>query len=85
MFLFLFLLLIFFLLPFIRTIDGEMYDGVVKQKEEAKRQYSHAVSQDQSAGLITYAVKTKYSVWQNLFFSTFLTSLQFCGDIKITI
>lgn len=37
-----------------RVIDGQEYDGIVKEKEKAQRQYSGAVSQGQSAGIIRY-------------------------------
>lgn len=37
-----------------RVIDGEEYDGIVKEKEKAQQQYSGAVSQGQSAGIIRY-------------------------------
>lgn len=37
-----------------RVIDGQEYDGIVKEKEKAQQQYSGAVSQGQSAGIIRY-------------------------------
>lgn len=37
-----------------RIIEGKTYDGVVKQKEEAQRQYSQAVSRGESAGIVRY-------------------------------
>lgn len=37
---------------FLRTIEGQTYDGVVKQKEEAQQQYTQAVSRGQSAGIV---------------------------------
>lgn len=37
-----------------RTIEGKIYDGVVKEKQEAQQQYSRAVSRGESAGLIKY-------------------------------
>ncbi|XP_076125334.1 inter-alpha-trypsin inhibitor heavy chain H3-like [Alosa pseudoharengus] len=47
-----------FISKFRMTIDGQIYDGVVKQKEEAKRQYNVAVSQGQSAGLVSAVGRT---------------------------
>ncbi|XP_062401355.1 inter-alpha-trypsin inhibitor heavy chain H3-like isoform X2 [Sardina pilchardus] len=47
-----------FISKFRMTIDGQIYDGVVKQKEEAKRQYSAAVSRGQSAGLVSAVGRT---------------------------
>ena len=40
------------MLVFSRSIEGQMYDGVVKPKEEAQQQYSEAVSRGQSAGIV---------------------------------
>ena len=40
------------MLVFSRSIEGQMYDGVVKAKEEAQQQYSEAMSRGQSAGLV---------------------------------
>ena len=37
---------------FLRRIEGQMYDGVVKAKEEAQRQYTEAVSRGESAGVV---------------------------------
>lgn len=38
----------------LRVIEGQEYDGVVKEKEKAQQQYSHAVSRGQSAGIVRY-------------------------------
>lgn len=38
----------------LRVIDGQEYDGIVKEKEKAQQQYSQAVSQGQSAGIVRY-------------------------------
>lgn len=43
-----------FSLVFLRLIDGQEYDGVVKAKEQAQQQYTEAVSRGQSAGLVRY-------------------------------
>lgn len=37
---------------FFRNIDGQIYDGVVKTKEQAQQQYNQAVSRGQSAGIV---------------------------------
>lgn len=37
-----------------RSIDGQMYDGVVNAKEQAQQQYTEAVSRGQSAGIVRY-------------------------------
>ncbi|XDV51312.1 hypothetical protein PO909_020223 [Leuciscus waleckii] len=41
-----------------RTIEGKIYDGVVKEKQEAQQQYSRAVSRGESAGLIKSVGRT---------------------------
>ncbi|XP_031424241.1 inter-alpha-trypsin inhibitor heavy chain H3-like isoform X1 [Clupea harengus] len=64
-----------FISKFRMTIDGEMYDGVVKQKEEAKRQYSHAVSQRQNAALVTAVGRT---------LEDFKTSVTVAAHSKVT-
>ena len=43
-----------FFMDFFRTIDGQVYDGVVKAKEQAQQQYTEAVSRGQSAGIVRY-------------------------------
>ncbi|KAJ7999734.1 hypothetical protein DPEC_G00197480 [Dallia pectoralis] len=42
-----------FISKFKMTIEGQTYDGVVKQKEEAQQQYTQAVSRGQSAGIVS--------------------------------
>ncbi|KAG7268416.1 hypothetical protein CRUP_028032, partial [Coryphaenoides rupestris] len=41
-----------FISQFKMWIEGQMYNGVVKAKEEAQQQYDEAVSRGQSAGLV---------------------------------
>ncbi|KAL0978028.1 hypothetical protein UPYG_G00164980 [Umbra pygmaea] len=47
-----------FISKFRMTIEGQTYDGVVKQKEEAQRQYTQAVSHGQSAGIVSSVGRT---------------------------
>ncbi|XP_035518594.1 inter-alpha-trypsin inhibitor heavy chain H3-like isoform X2 [Morone saxatilis] len=47
-----------FISKFKMLIDGQEYDGVVKAKEQAKRQYTQAVSRGQSAGLVSSVGRT---------------------------
>ncbi|KAK6321034.1 hypothetical protein J4Q44_G00080100 [Coregonus suidteri] len=47
-----------FISQFKMTIDGQTYDGVVKQKEEAQQQYTQAVSRGQSAGIVSSVGRT---------------------------
>ncbi|XP_028816837.1 inter-alpha-trypsin inhibitor heavy chain H3-like [Denticeps clupeoides] len=47
-----------FISKFRMTIDGKIYDGEVRKKEEVQQQYSQAVSQGQSAGLIISVGRT---------------------------
>ncbi|XP_029683211.1 inter-alpha-trypsin inhibitor heavy chain H3-like isoform X8 [Takifugu rubripes] len=47
-----------FITKFKMVIDGQEYDGIVKEKETAQRQYSGAVSQGQSAGIISSVGRT---------------------------
>ncbi|XP_066528435.1 inter-alpha-trypsin inhibitor heavy chain H4-like [Hoplias malabaricus] len=42
-----------FISRFGMTMEGKMYDGVVKEKEEAQQQYSEAVSRGESAGIVS--------------------------------
>lgn len=37
-----------------RSIDGEVYPGIIKEKAAAQNEYDTAVSQGQSAGLVKY-------------------------------
>ncbi|XP_054883457.1 inter-alpha-trypsin inhibitor heavy chain H3-like isoform X2 [Poeciliopsis prolifica] len=47
-----------FISKFRMLIDGQMYDGVVKTKEQAQRQYTQAVSRGQSAGIVSSVGRT---------------------------
>ncbi|KAK3512774.1 hypothetical protein QTP70_025114, partial [Hemibagrus guttatus] len=47
-----------FISKFKMIIEGKTYDGVVKQKEEAQEQYSQAVSQGESAGIVSSVGRT---------------------------
>ncbi|XP_052465333.1 inter-alpha-trypsin inhibitor heavy chain H3-like [Carassius gibelio] len=47
-----------FISKFRMTIEGKTYDGVVKGKEEAQKQYNQAVSRGQSAGLVKSVGRT---------------------------
>ncbi|XP_051957028.1 inter-alpha-trypsin inhibitor heavy chain H3-like isoform X2 [Xyrauchen texanus] len=47
-----------FISKFRMTIEGKTYDGVVKEKDAAKQQYTQAVSRGQSAGLIKSVGRT---------------------------
>ncbi|KAF4107292.1 inter-alpha-trypsin inhibitor heavy chain H3-like [Onychostoma macrolepis] len=47
-----------FISKFRMTIEGNTYDGVVKEKEEAQQQYNRAVSRGQSAGLVKSVGRT---------------------------
>ncbi|KAM3878443.1 inter-alpha-trypsin inhibitor heavy chain H3-like [Diretmus argenteus] len=47
-----------FISKFRMLIDGQMYDGVVKAKEQAQRQYTDAVARGGSAGLISSVGRT---------------------------
>ncbi|XP_051531659.1 inter-alpha-trypsin inhibitor heavy chain H3-like isoform X4 [Myxocyprinus asiaticus] len=47
-----------FISKFRMIIDGKTYDGVVKEKGEAKQQYTQAVSRRESAGLVRSVGRT---------------------------
>ncbi|XP_027134696.1 inter-alpha-trypsin inhibitor heavy chain H3 isoform X2 [Larimichthys crocea] len=47
-----------FISKFRMHIDGQDYNGVVKAKEQAQQQYTHAVSRGQSAGLVSSVGRT---------------------------
>ncbi|XP_039529772.1 inter-alpha-trypsin inhibitor heavy chain H3-like isoform X2 [Pimephales promelas] len=47
-----------FISKFRMSIEGKIYDGVVKEKQEAQQQYSRAVSRGESAGLIKSVGRT---------------------------
>lgn len=64
---------------FFRHIDGQDYNGVVKAKEQAQQQYTHAVSRGQSAGLVRYNDQ-----WIH-FLPVFLFLLYFVEDVSFRI
>ncbi|XP_067243924.1 inter-alpha-trypsin inhibitor heavy chain H3-like isoform X2 [Chanodichthys erythropterus] len=64
-----------FISRFRMTIDGNTYDGVVKEKEEAQREYSEAVSRGESAGLVSAVGRT---------FEDFKTSVTVAALSKVT-
>ncbi|XP_072521666.1 inter-alpha-trypsin inhibitor heavy chain H3-like isoform X2 [Salminus brasiliensis] len=47
-----------FISKFRMTIEGQTYDGVVKEKEAAQQQYSQAVSRGESAGMVSSVGRT---------------------------
>ncbi|XP_063330729.1 inter-alpha-trypsin inhibitor heavy chain H3-like [Pelmatolapia mariae] len=47
-----------FISKFRMFIDGQIYDGVVKAKEQAQQQYTEAVSRGESAGLVSSVGRT---------------------------
>ncbi|XP_063330751.1 inter-alpha-trypsin inhibitor heavy chain H3-like [Pelmatolapia mariae] len=47
-----------FISKFQMFIDGQVYDGVVKAKEQAQQQYTEAVSRGESAGLVSSVGRT---------------------------
>ncbi|KAM6980760.1 inter-alpha-trypsin inhibitor heavy chain H3-like [Aplochiton taeniatus] len=47
-----------FISKFRMVIEGQVYDGTVKAKEEAQQQYTQAVSRGQSAGLVSSVGRT---------------------------
>ncbi|XP_061583178.1 LOW QUALITY PROTEIN: inter-alpha-trypsin inhibitor heavy chain H3-like [Cololabis saira] len=47
-----------FISKFRMLMDGEVYDGVVKTKEQAQQQYTEAVSRGQSAGIVSSVGRT---------------------------
>ncbi|KAL2080910.1 hypothetical protein ACEWY4_022763 [Coilia grayii] len=64
-----------FISKFRMTIDGKMYDGVVKKKEEAEQQYKEAVDQGQTAGLVSAVGRT---------LEDFRTSVSIAAHNKVT-
>ncbi|XP_051768562.1 inter-alpha-trypsin inhibitor heavy chain H3-like isoform X2 [Ctenopharyngodon idella] len=64
-----------FISQFRMTIEGNTYDGVVKEKEEAQREYSEAVSRGESAGLVSAVGRT---------FEDFKTSVTVAALSKVT-
>nr|XP_061807310.1 inter-alpha-trypsin inhibitor heavy chain H3-like [Nerophis lumbriciformis] len=47
-----------FITKFRMFMEGQVYDGVVKAKEEAKKQYTEAVSRGESAGIVSSVGRT---------------------------
>ncbi|XP_070693139.1 inter-alpha-trypsin inhibitor heavy chain H3-like [Pempheris klunzingeri] len=47
-----------FISKFRMFMDGQVYDGVVKAKEQAQKQYADAVSRGQSAGIVSSVGRT---------------------------
>ncbi|KAM4613758.1 inter-alpha-trypsin inhibitor heavy chain H3 [Polymixia lowei] len=47
-----------FISKFRMSIDGQMYDGVVKAKEQARQEYIEAVTRGQSAGIVSSVGRT---------------------------
>nr|XP_029136597.1 inter-alpha-trypsin inhibitor heavy chain H3-like isoform X2 [Labrus bergylta] len=64
-----------FISKFRMFIDGQAYDGVVKSKEAAKQQYTDAVSQGQSAGIVSSVGRT---------LEEFKTSVNVAAHKKVT-
>ncbi|KAM4582582.1 inter-alpha-trypsin inhibitor heavy chain H3 [Fundulus diaphanus] len=64
-----------FISKFRMFIDGQMYDGVVKTKEQAQQQYTAAVSRGQSAGIVSSVGRTM---------EEFKTSVNVAAHKKVT-
>ncbi|KAL7837072.1 hypothetical protein SRHO_G00267830 [Serrasalmus rhombeus] len=64
-----------FISKFRMTMEGKTYDGVVKKKEEAQRQYSQAVSRGESAGMVSSVGRT---------LEEFKTSVAVAASSKVT-
>ncbi|XP_041836771.1 inter-alpha-trypsin inhibitor heavy chain H3-like [Melanotaenia boesemani] len=64
-----------FISKFKMLIDGEVYDGVVKAKEQAQQQYTEAVSHGQSAGIVSSVGRT---------LEEFKTSVNVAAHKKVT-
>ncbi|XP_040015419.1 inter-alpha-trypsin inhibitor heavy chain H4-like [Xiphias gladius] len=64
-----------FISKFRMFIDGQVYDGVVKAKEQAQQQYTEAVSRGQSAGLVSSVGRT---------LEEFKTSVTVAAHSKVT-
>ncbi|KAL7986020.1 hypothetical protein Chor_011186 [Crotalus horridus] len=48
-----------FITNFSMTIDGEIYPGIIKEKQAAQTQYESAISRGQSAGLVNVSVNVE--------------------------
>ncbi|XP_035980553.1 inter-alpha-trypsin inhibitor heavy chain H3 isoform X12 [Fundulus heteroclitus] len=64
-----------FISKFRMFIDGQVYDGVVKTKEQAQQQYTDAVSRGQSAGIVSSVGRTM---------EEFKTSVNVAAHKKVT-
>uniref|UniRef100_A0A672Y4Q3 Inter-alpha-trypsin inhibitor heavy chain 3 n=1 Tax=Sphaeramia orbicularis TaxID=375764 RepID=A0A672Y4Q3_9TELE len=64
-----------FISKFRMFMDGEVYDGVVKAKEQAQQQYTEAVSRGQSAGIVSSVGRT---------LEEFKTSVNVAAHKKVT-
>ncbi|XP_039908056.1 inter-alpha-trypsin inhibitor heavy chain H3-like [Simochromis diagramma] len=64
-----------FISKFRMFIDGQIYDGVVKAKEQAQQQYTEAVSRGESAGLVSSVGRT---------LEEFKTSVNVAAHKKVT-
>ncbi|XP_076740161.1 inter-alpha-trypsin inhibitor heavy chain H3 isoform X3 [Maylandia zebra] len=64
-----------FISKFQMFIDGQVYDGVVKAKEQAQQQYTEAVSRGESAGLVSSVGRT---------LEEFKTSVNVAAHKKVT-
>uniref|UniRef100_A0A096LVL8 Inter-alpha-trypsin inhibitor heavy chain 3b, tandem duplicate 2 n=1 Tax=Poecilia formosa TaxID=48698 RepID=A0A096LVL8_POEFO len=64
-----------FISKFRMLIDGQMYDGIVKTKEQAQQQYTQAVSRGQSAGIVSSVGRTM---------EEFKTSVTLAAHKKVT-
>ncbi|XP_034023472.1 inter-alpha-trypsin inhibitor heavy chain H3b [Thalassophryne amazonica] len=64
-----------FITKFRMFMDGEVYDGVVKAKEQAQQQYTDAVSRGQSAGIVSSVGRT---------LEEFKTSVNVAAHKKVT-
>ncbi|XP_047202332.1 inter-alpha-trypsin inhibitor heavy chain H3-like [Girardinichthys multiradiatus] len=64
-----------FISRFTMFIDGQVYDGVVKTKEQAQQQYTAAVSRGQSAGIVSSVGRTM---------EEFKTSVNVAAHKKVT-
>ncbi|XP_038135806.1 inter-alpha-trypsin inhibitor heavy chain H3-like isoform X2 [Cyprinodon tularosa] len=64
-----------FISKFRMFIDGQVYDGIVKTKEQAQQQYTDAVSRGQSAGIVSSVGRTM---------EEFKTSVNVAAHKKVT-
>uniref|UniRef100_A0A4W6EY02 Inter-alpha-trypsin inhibitor heavy chain 3b, tandem duplicate 1 n=1 Tax=Lates calcarifer TaxID=8187 RepID=A0A4W6EY02_LATCA len=64
-----------FISKFRMFIDGQAYDGIVKEKEQAQQQYTEAVSRGESAGIVSSVGRTM---------EEFKTSVTIAAHKKVT-